>query len=316
MNHQVDQKVLNDFYDFFSGKYTDMLPYVYAEPSDAYKRIVKNCKDYYLFGDEIDNIEHNKDKFINHLANVEDIIEIGPGFDFILTKKTLPVISYAKQLKRYFAVDKSANYLEEACEFLKNNTSSIEILPLEADLLSDKGFQLFNPVESEKSQKCVILFGVTLGNFTDEQRICALKNLHDATEVGDLVILTVDTNIDGESVKKAYTGEEFSDFGRCALWHFAKINPEFHDHVMSFDLIYKWNEQEKSLQRFYVAKKPIKFQFGKYGEINIKKGQELSGYKTRKSVVNDILNLLEKYFTIEDILSYSGRVKTFVCKKM
>ena len=95
---QIDKKVLEDFYSFFSGKYVDMLPYIYAEPSDAYKGIVKNCKDYYLFSDEIDNIEHHKEKLMMHLANVEDIIEIGPGFDYVMMKKTLPVISCAKKL--------------------------------------------------------------------------------------------------------------------------------------------------------------------------------------------------------------------------
>jgi hypothetical protein len=101
-----------------------MLPYIYAEPSDAYKRIVKDCEDYYIFRDEVENIENNKEKLTKYLANVKDMIEIGPGFNEVMTKKTLPIVSCANKLKRFFAVHSSACYLDEACEFLRNHTSS------------------------------------------------------------------------------------------------------------------------------------------------------------------------------------------------
>ena len=311
---RIEKRVEKDFYDFFTGKYVDMLPYIYAEPSDAYKRIVNNCKDYYIFGDEVDNIEQNKDKLTKYLENVEDIIEIGPGFDLVMSKKTLPVISYAKELKRYFAVDSSASYLKEACQFLKNKTSNIEIHAIEADLMSDKAIrlnQLEKPNGFETKKRCLLLFGGFLGNLTDDQRSHALKKLHDMIDVDDLAILTADTNLNEESVLKAYTGEEFSDFGRCALLHFAKINPDFHQHVMSFDLKYKWNEQEKCLQRYYVANRFITFKYGKFGDVKIEKGKELSGYKTRKEATKDVVDLLEKYFNVVDILSVSDRMKTF-----
>jgi hypothetical protein len=115
---------LDDFYRFFKGEYIDMLPYIYAEPSDAYKRIVKDCEDYYIFRDEVENIENNKEKLTKYLANVKDMIEIGPGFNEVMAKKTLPIVSCANKLKRFFAVDSSACYLDEACEFLRNHTSS------------------------------------------------------------------------------------------------------------------------------------------------------------------------------------------------
>ena len=190
---------------------------------------------------------------------------------------------------------------------------------METDLLSDKDFQLTRAEKleaSEKSQKCLILLGGILGNFTDDQRVHALKKLHNAIDVGDLIFLTADTNLDGDSVIKAYTGEAFEDFARCALWHFAKINPDFHEHVMSFDIKFKWNDQEKSLQRFYVANKLIKFPFGEYGEMTIEKGQELSGYKSQKAATRNVLNLLENFFNILDILSFSDKIKIFVCQKM
>jgi hypothetical protein len=99
-----------------------MLPYIYAEPSDGYKRIVNDCENCYTFRDEVENIENNKEKLTKYLANVKDMIEIGPGFNEVMTKKTLPIVSCAEKLKRFVAVDSSAFYLDKACEFLRNHT--------------------------------------------------------------------------------------------------------------------------------------------------------------------------------------------------
>jgi uncharacterized SAM-dependent methyltransferase len=313
---QQKNKKLDDFYRFFKGEYIDMLPYIYAEPSDAYKRIVKDCEDYYIFRDEVENIENNKEKLTKYLANVKDMIEIGPGFNEVMTKKTLPIVSCANKLKRFFVVDSSACYLDEACEFLRNHTSNIEIHSIEADLMSEQAIRLpENKCGDETGQKCILFLGSTLGNFTDNQRYHVLKQLHDMIDVGDLVILTADTNLNGDSVVKAYTGEDFNDFARCALWHFIKINSYFDKHVMSFDIKCRWNEAEKFLLRYFVANEVIKFKFGEYGEIKIEKDQELSGYKCRKDSTEKMVYLLKKYFSIVDILSVSGKMKTFICQK-
>ena len=313
---QQKNKKSDDFYRFFKGEYIDMLPYVYAEPSDAYKRIIKYCEDYYLFRDEVENIENNKEKLTKYLANVMDMIEIGPGFAEVMTKKTLPLVSCAAKLKRFFAVDNSACYLDEACEFLRNHTSNIEIHAVEADLMSEQAIRLpQNKVVDGTGQKCILFLGSTLGNFTDDQRYHVLKQLHDMIDAGDLVILTADTNSIGDSVVKAYTGEDFNDFARCALWHFARINPDFDKHVKSFDISCRWNESEKFLLRYYVANEFVSFKFGEYGEIKIEKGQELSGFKARKDSTEKMVDMITKYFSIVDILSVSGKMKTFICLK-
>ena len=145
-----------------------------------------------------------------------------------------------------------------------------------------------NKVVDGTGQKCILFLGSTLGNFTDDQRYHVLKQLHDMIDAGDLVILTADTNSIGDSVVKAYTGGDFNDFARCALCHFARINPDFDKHVMSFDIKCKWNESEKFLLRYYVANEFVSFKFGEYGEIKIEKGQKLSGYKCRKDTTEKI----------------------------
>ncbi len=108
---------------------------------------------------------------------------------------------------------------------------------------------------------------------------------------------------------------DFNDFARCALWNFARTNPDFDKHVKSFDIACRWNESEKVLLRYYVANEFVSFKFGEYGEIKIEKGQELSGLKARKDSTEKMVDLIEKYFSIVDILSVSGKMKTFICQK-
>ncbi len=308
---QVDQKTLDDYYAFFTGKEVDMLPYVYAESSEAYRDLVKNSPDYYLFRDEVSIIANNKDKLSNYLADVVGIVEVGPGFDYTISRKTIPFLSYAQNLRRYYAIDNSTNYLRNACDFIKSHTTSFEVHPIAADLMNGV---IDIPVSVGK--KCIVSFGVTLGNFDHLQQKQMIRQLNYIARSGDLLVLTTDTNRDEASAIKAYTGDFFTNFALCALTHFAKINPSFEKYALSFETECFWNSEENSVDRYYIAKKAISFDYYNYGNIFIPRGQRLKGIMSRKLSLEHMTKLLEDDFDVVDILSHSDKVKTFVCKKI
>ena len=133
---EIDKKTLDDYWKFFTTEEgADMLPYVYMESSHLYDEMIKNEPAYYLFHDECDLIKNNKDQLIEILKDVTDIIEVGPGSCHTIEHKTLPILSYATNLKTYHALDHSENYLVDAIDFIKQNTKDIEIKAVEADLL-------------------------------------------------------------------------------------------------------------------------------------------------------------------------------------
>jgi hypothetical protein len=123
---KFDQKILDDYLAFFTTKEgADMLPYTYVNSSSLYDNLTKNCKRYYLCEDEIELIRNNQEKLSQHLKQVPYILEIGPGSLHTVEHKTLPMLSYAHNLKGYYALDVSRDYLIETCEFIKKHMPSI-----------------------------------------------------------------------------------------------------------------------------------------------------------------------------------------------
>ena len=310
---QLDKKIFDDFLAFFTTKEgVDILPYFYLNSNELFEDLVKNNSHYYLFNDEVLLIKNNQLSLTKHLKDIIEIIEIGPGTTHPVKHKTIPILNYAVNLKKYYAIDWCKDYLTEACEFIKNYNPKIEVSAIEANLTQQENLKI---EIAELNRKAIIFFGGTLGCYNKNRQNHILKQIYSLMNIGDLFIVTIDTNQNEKSLLAAYRNNDKLHFS--CMDYFAKINPDFAEHLNSFSISCDWKESSSYLDIYFVAKNNFKFKFWGFLEIEIKKGQELRGIKIRKPKPQEfIMQLREIGFEVIDSLTNSNKMKMFIAKKI
>ena len=284
------------------------------ESSDLYNNLIKSCSDYYLCKDETQIISNSKAALEQHLSKITDVIEVGPGSAHAVSNKTLPILTYAKNLKRYHAIDHSNNYLMDACNAIEDKYPNLDILKIEADLMNLESVKIFS---TKQGSKAALFLGSTLGNFTNIQQTHIINQFASLLNLNDLFILTIDTNHDDESLLKAYSNNYFHDFVNGALKYYTRINPAFEKHLNSFEAKVILNKDNNSIDAFFRVKEDISFYFEGYGNINLYKNQELRGIISQKPSPERIIDLLSKNnFEVLEILNNSNKMNIFICKRV
>lgn len=315
LHAKITDPILRDFFKFFSTKSgADVLPYAYMGSSDYYNSLIKNCPDYYLSHDEIELIHKNAKKFKKHLKNVTDIIEIGPGSEFALMNKTLPMIKYADNLTHYHALDCATSYLEQTSNFIKKQLPNIESHSIIHNLLSDSSITISPTV----GKKCFLFLGGSINNFTTKQQLNILKKIEDCLDPGDLFMFTSDTNQDPISILKAYSNDYQNNFIREILIFFSMLNPSFEPYISCFDIDYQFNKKEHKVQASFIAKQNITFPLNKEINITLHKSQKLKCASSKKLSVIKLTSFLQKNtkFKIIDIINNSNKMQNFICQKI
>lgn len=314
-NLYADQQILNDYLSFFTkNDGADLLQYVYMESSDLYDNLIKNCSNYYLCKDEIEIISKSKNELEQYLSNITDIIEVGPGSAHAVNNKTLPILSYAKNLKRYHAIDYSKSYLESACTLIKSKCPNLNIFQIEADLIQLDSVKISS---TKGSNKAALFLGSTLGNFNEAKQENIIKQFASLLDINDLFILTVDTNQDKDSLLKAYSNDYFYDFTMGCLKYYAKLNPDFKKYLASFEAKVILDERNNLIDAFFKVKEDLSFYFIGHGNITLNKGQELRGIISQKPSSEKVKNLLFKHnFEVLHALNNSDKMKVFICKRI
>ncbi len=315
INSHIDKKILEDYFSFFTQKEgAEMTSYIYLDSCNYYDQLIKDSADYYLCRDHIEIIKKHKDKFKQYLFEVTDIIEIGPGSDYVVKNKTMPILSYAKNLKSYQAIDNCKQYLDETCVFVKNNTSGIEIFGVEADLMRKEKIQLY---KTHSGKKCITFLGGTLANFHELQQNHCLKQIYTMLNPGDLFIITADTNQDEKSLLAAYYNIYAQNLFTGVIRYFASINSDFKKHAASFELRCSWNKASSFIDLHFVAQDDLSFHFPNYGNIIIKKGQIFKGIRAYKKTKQANIELLNKNgFEVLDVLNNSNKMQEFICQRI
>lgn len=313
-NIKITDPELKDFLIFFSTKHgTDMLPYAYMGNTINYELLIKNCPDYYLSHDEIELLKKNSSALKNILNDITDIVEIGPGSDFAMENKTLTLISYTKKLEKYHPIDCSLAYLENVCNFIHKYAPAIRTIPIEADILSKKPLEIH--ADNLSAKKCFIFLGGTIANFNKREQLKIINKISGAMGHEDILLISVDTNKDKESILKAYNNEYFSNFIKDILVFYSKLNPSFSPLIQSFELKCKVTKKDQGLKATLIAKKDMTFNFLDNLKINLKAGQELKGVISKKPSSEEMISLLSKSFKVIDILNNSDRMKLLICQK-
>ncbi len=314
MGIKVSKKTLDDYWKFFTTEEgADILPYAYMGPSHYYNDLIKNCEDYYLCRDEIEILSNNKKVFEQYLADVECIMEIGPGSVHAVENKSLNILKSAKDLKLYQGVDYSKSYLKEACNFVKEQLPAIKVEQIRADLQHISNIKI---KEHDHYKKAIVFLGSTLGNFKHHQQEHIINEFSKLANDGDLLILTVDTNQDKESVLKAYDNKFFLDFAKVILQYYAKINPEFKDLQSLFEAV-AYLDNTNTINTYFTVNEKVSFSFDSHRVVNLKAGQKLKGIISQKPNLNFIKNLLTEYSfdIIKTLTTNLDQMKVLICKK-
>ncbi|MBN8512346.1 MAG: L-histidine N(alpha)-methyltransferase [Rickettsiales bacterium] len=303
-------KELGDYIDFFGSSHgCDMVFYAYKGTAGAYNEMVQSDK-YYLCREEIENIKQGKAVLENFLYEVSNIIEIGPGSEYTLLHKTIPILSASENLTKYIGFDYSESYLEETLSFLKANSKGIGISGIVGDLLHDK----INIKDKVSGQNCVIFLGSTIGNFTKNDMRLAIDKISDICGNGDKLIITFDINQDEKTLLSAYNNKLMERWMQGILKYFIQYDPSIQGKLEQFKLKADWDGSKA--QMFFEVQEDLSVSIPEYGAVELKKGRQLRGVTAHKFTVDSIAQLLGVGgFQISDILTISGRMATVLAIK-
>lgn len=302
-------KEFGDYIAFFTGSHgCDMVFYAYKGTAGTYNDMVQSDK-YYLCREEIENIKQSKAVLESFLYEVNNIIEIGPGSDYTLLNKTIPILNASKNLVQYIGLDYSESYLNETLSFLKAN-SKISIDGIVADLLRDQ----VNIGDKIHGRNCVIFLGSTIGNFTKNDMRVVVSKIADICSNGDRLIITFDINQDENTIIAAYSNDLMAKWMQGILKYFVQYDPSIQSKLEQFKLKADWNGQR--VQMFFEVQEDLTVFIPEYGEIKLKKGRQLRGVTAHKFTIDSISELLgASGFEISDILTVSGRMATILATK-
>ncbi|MCT4635068.1 MAG: L-histidine N(alpha)-methyltransferase [Rickettsiales bacterium] len=310
----IDQKTFNNYVDFFTTEHgADILPYAYLASGNLYDELLEKNPSYYLFSDEVSLIKSNFHKISQYLSEIEEIIEIGPGSSRAVNNKTIPILNCAPNLKNYYAIDHSIDYLTDVYKCISNKIPQLNIFTIEANLLQTKPIKVNTQTTGKKA---LSLLGSTLENFTINEQKQIIKKIYNIIDYDDLFILTVDTNQDEESLGLAYSREHNIKFIMGALHHLSKTIPDFTPYIDSFRIGVNWEKEHSTVDTHFIAKNSFSFHFDNYGDIMIREGQKLRGVKSRKPTTDNMIKLLNNNgFSIIDTFTNSNKIKMFLCQK-
>lgn len=311
---EIPGKILEDYLKFFTApEGADMTSYIYQDSHNYYDQLICSSAEYYLCKKHIEIILNNKDKFTNYLDGVTDIIEIGPGTDYVVKNKTMNILSYANNLKAYHIVDNCSKYLNETSSLINKYLPEIKIFTIESDLNSKEKINIQN---TSNGKKCLLLLGGTLANFSKNQQDHCLNKIYDTLNIGDIFIVTADTNQDEQTLLAAYTNKIAQNLISGVINYFATINPGFSKYSEHFGIQTTWNKIEHFVDISFYAKSSFSFEFPNYGTIMLKEGGVFRGIRAYKRTQQENISILNKSgFKIIDILGDPNNVQEYVCIK-
>lgn len=145
------------------------------------------------------------DHLLKIIANVETVMELGPGSHEAIIKKTIPFLNGCPKLKQYIAVDATLEQAADAARTV-NNILSVKTGIRSQDYMNTP----IAPINGKKN--AVVMWGSSLGNIDGAansnpfQKLAkTLGNFKAGLQSGDLMILCVDTEHDEKKVLSAYS---------------------------------------------------------------------------------------------------------------
>jgi uncharacterized SAM-dependent methyltransferase len=168
--------------------------------------LIRNPGKYYLVKADAENIVWaiKQPDFLKKISGTKNLLELGPGCEISLEKKTLPFYKSAPGINSYTAIDGTIEIARNAAEFIARNTG-VAVSAVEKDYFSD-------PVRKKDAALTSIIFwGSSLGNLEGDavdnplpKLSSFLGKLNTDMSAGDTAVLSFDTETDRQTVLDSY----------------------------------------------------------------------------------------------------------------
>lgn len=178
--------------------------YFYDATGDLLFRKIMALPEYYLTRTEHGILSNYRHEILNGFASEGhfDLVELGAG-DGLKTKVLLRHFIGQKANFSYLPVDISANALNLLAHSIASEFPQLSISPIAADY-----FDALNRLQDGESKKAVLFLGASIGNFTFEQALEFLQQLHASLSPGDVVLIGFDLKKNPAEILAAYNDSQ------------------------------------------------------------------------------------------------------------
>ena len=289
---EVLLKVSKDYEHLFLGKRSGHLTeYIYCGDTDYYEKLVKEEKDYYLTSSEIKLLQKHKYEIANIIGKECNVIEIGPGPEYILKTKVIPLLNAFKKLSSYTAIDINIDYATQAAKFIRGEIKDLSCYSCKLDCVKEL-------TRYYEEKNCLLFLGGTLGNFTDSEIKEVFSSFSKNLNKGEYLIFSLDCNEDLYSIEKAYKNSFVKHLVFNVVNHFKSCFMIKDFDPSKFKFKYEWNRIYNTVRLNLISTTAQTFYFNEK-KIVIPKNKKLYLVKSKKFKKEWINNTLAQYgFTI------------------
>jgi uncharacterized SAM-dependent methyltransferase len=173
----------------------------------AWSKLIANPGSYYPPKGDIETISMalQSGDLASTLKEIQCVVELGPGCQTSLSRKTLPIVNAAKNAKAYIAIDGTDDVANGAASFVKSEVN-INGYGQSMDFFTQ-------PLRKTWLGKSLMLFwGSTLGNFDGhagddpfKKLVGFLHNIKVGMERGDSILFSFDSEDNEANVVRAYS---------------------------------------------------------------------------------------------------------------
>lgn len=251
---------------------------------------LKATTKYYLLHEEADLLSEKAPFIANLIQNATrlplHVVDLGPGSQRSVEKKTLPLVNAFNNVTAYTALDISSDLAMTSAAMVRDAMPNVHINALTKNFFKDDLGALLDAVNDNRNTAMVQMFlGGTVANFpTDHpptmpkrQLSAMLRNFRKAAHFqrDNFLLVSHDCNQDHKSLVESYSEPENARFALNVLH---KIRSEldttnFSPDNFSYEPV--WTPSISLLSHNAVAKKTHSFKIGQT-EISVNKGQKFA----------------------------------------
>jgi len=283
--------------------------YFYDAIGDALFVKIMHLPEYYLTRAEFEIFNTKSKNIISKLEINKDqpfdLIELGAG-DGKKTKAFLKVLLDEDYNFKYLPIDISQNALDDLEQSIHK-----EFLKLNIETIQGNYFGVLNDIKTNTTPKVIMFLGSNLGNLQDHEAQDFLIKLSNALQVGDKVIMGLDTIKPKDVVLPAYNDSQgvTKAFNLNLL---NRINNELEAdfEIENFDHSPEYNEETGIAKSYLVSKEDQEVTFNGDNIIfKFQKGEKILTEISRKyndEILNSFLNntKLKQISKISDSKNY------------
>ena len=306
---------LKDYIDLFAGKKSGHLTRFGFMCDDSYYEKLLAHADYYLCSVESNLINDCRDKIGSFIADVHQVVELGPGYLTSVEKKTIPLLKSLSSFKTYCALDSNDEFAKLAAREVENVFGCKQLYAQYNYLSSvDKVRQYLS---TSVLNNCIIFLGSSIGNLSEKEIAQLFANISSMTRSGDYFVLSLDCNQDEETLEAAYNNYWLKQISRNIMRYLKELAdlPDFDPD--DFEFSYRWNREKRTVEMGLFSNSSQLIILDDQ-EFKINQGDYYHLINSRKFLESEILSTLnENNFKVGCVLDSMPRgfLKFFICQK-